>query len=61
MQQSNSVIVHITKKKKKKKKINTKVNTARFTEVAWCFFANNSVSIASATMKLDQNSVPLTP
>ena len=34
---------------------------ARSTELEWWFFANNSVIIASATMKLDQNLVRLTP
>ena len=34
---------------------------ARSTELVWWFFANNSVIIASATMKLDQNLVRLTP
>ena len=33
----------------------------RATELDWCFFANNSVIIVSATMKLDQNLVRLTP
>ena len=33
----------------------------RATELEWCFFANNSVIIASATMKLDQDLVRLTP
>ena len=34
---------------------------ASSTELERCFFANNSVIIASATMTLDQNLVRLTP
>ena len=39
----------------------TRPGIVRATELEWIFFANNSIIIMSATMKLDENLVRLTP